>query len=104
MRTEEISNKSKICTPPKKLKLPLKPKCLEDSVWESDDFDVSDSEDDIISEGGESSICDNEVAGCSRGISAYEFIFESADMVKQTFWKTWTTIFSAVEEQGLKGN
>ena len=82
---KKVAIKSKSKPPPKKLKPAAKPKYWENSVSESEHFDVLDSEDDIISEGdNKSSIDDNELPSCSKDLSGSEFIVESTCMVKQT--------------------
>ena len=77
------------------MKTTAKPKYLKDLIVESDNFNVWDSEENTITKGGESSIGDNEVTSCNKGLSGSEFIAESTDV---------NTIFPPVNKQALRAN
>ena len=67
---KKVTTKSKRKYLPKRSKPVHKPKCLEKSALEADNFEVSDGENDVISKGGESSIGDNRVTSLTKAVNS----------------------------------
>lgn len=102
-KQQKLTTKSKLKNLPKRSEPVPKSTCLEESALEANNFEVSDSEDDVTSKGVESSIGGNRVTSCKKSLSGSEFIGESTDVMKQTLRKPLCTIFLLVKEQALKG-